>query len=812
MGPTATLARSSLRRRWRWYLGVVVLLGCTAGLSLFAIAGARRTQSSYPRFLRFAHASTLSVGLNRSYDAKQTDTVARFPEVVSSRTYVGLNAYVFERGRPDFQQSLDVTATFDGRYFDQDRFFATRGRRPDPSRAAEIAFNRYAADRFGFLVGQTLELGTYSQAQLSSSTFFASPPPPLARTTVRVVGIGLFPDEVVQDEADRTPRMLLTPAFTKAHADAVTYTLQGLVLAQGDADVATVVRRLEPFAPRGVQTFHLTSQDEFHAVQAIRPLSIALGIFGLITAAAAVVLVSQAIAALLRAEANDRLTLRAFGASPHDIVREAVIGPALAIVGGAVLAVLLAVLASPAMPIGPTRVVEVRQGFDVDATVLGFSVAAIVVVLLAVTVTVAWRTVPHRLASRRPFRRRPSFISAAAASTLLSPSGSTGLRLALERGDATSVPPRAVIGGAAVAIATLAGAVTFGASLSRLTSDARLYGWNWNATVVAGNGYGNLTPSVARGILDADPQIAAWTGAYFGSASLDGQETPLLGMDPGSRPQPSLLSGRPITNPSETVLGSDTAARLHAHVGNSVTWSDGTTSRSLTVVGIATLPTIGRTHGSRTSLGVGAIVDHHLVPGYDHDITGAPTGDLGPQAIFVRFHDGTNSKTELARLRTTTKPLAGFAGVDVLAVQRPAEIVNSSAIGSAPVVLASALALGALVSLGLALANSVRRRRFDLAVLRTLGFTDGQLAATVGWQATATVVVGLLIGIPLGIVLGRTLWRDFADQLDVVARPSTPVLALTAMGALMLLVGNAAALLPARRARRVNPAQLLQAP
>jgi hypothetical protein len=247
-------------------------------------------------------------------------------------------------------------------------------------------------------------------------------------------------------------------------------------------------------------------------------------------------------------------------------------------------------------------------------------------------------------------------------------------------------------------------------------------------------------------------------------------------------------------------------------VGNSVTWSDGTTSRSLTVVGIATLPTIGRTHGSRTSLGVGAIVDHHLVPGYDHDITGAPTGDLGPQAIFVRFHDGTDAKAEFARLRTTTKPLTGFAGVDVLAVQRPAEIVNSSAIGSAPVVLASALALGALVSLGLALANSVRRRRFDLAVLRTLGFTDGQLAATVSWQATATVVVGLLIGIPLGIVLGRTLWRVFADQLDVVARPSIPVLALTAMGALMLLVGNAAALLPAQRARRVNPAQLLQAP
>ena len=52
----------------------------------------------------------------------------------------------------DLEQTLDVTATFAGRYFDQDRFFATRGRRPNPSRAAEIAFNQYAADRFGWAV------------------------------------------------------------------------------------------------------------------------------------------------------------------------------------------------------------------------------------------------------------------------------------------------------------------------------------------------------------------------------------------------------------------------------------------------------------------------------------------------------------------------------------------------------------------------------------------------------------------------------------------------------------------------------------
>jgi len=394
----------------------------------------------------------------------------------------------------------------------------------------------------------------------------------------------------------------------------------------------------------------------------------------------------------------------------------------------------------------------------------------------------------------------------------MTPAATTGLRLALERGDATSVPPRTVIGGAAVAIAALAGAITFGASLSRLASDAHLFGWNWDATVLAANGYGNLDPKASRAILDADPLVETWSSAYFGAASLDDQEVPLLGMDPGSTLQPSLREGRPISSPSEIVLGSETAARLRKHVGDAVRWSDGETTHHLTVVGVATLPTVGVIHASRTSLGLGAVVDHRLVPGYDHDITGAPTGDIGPQAIFVRFRPGTDAVAEFRHLHQTTKPLAGFAGLDVLPVERPAEIVNSSSVGGAPVILASALALGALVSLGLALGNSVRRRRHDLALLRTFGFTDQQLSATVGWQATITMLLGLLIGVPVGIVAGHALWRVFADQLDVVARPSTPVVALLLVGALMLVVGYVAALLPARRARSVNAARLLQVP
>ena len=67
-GPALFLARIRIRRRLRSYLGVALLLGLTSGLGMLSIAGARRTQSAYPRFLRSANVSTLVVTSQSGYD------------------------------------------------------------------------------------------------------------------------------------------------------------------------------------------------------------------------------------------------------------------------------------------------------------------------------------------------------------------------------------------------------------------------------------------------------------------------------------------------------------------------------------------------------------------------------------------------------------------------------------------------------------------------------------------------------------------------------------------------------------------------
>ena len=147
---------------------------------------------------------------------------------------------------------------------------------------------------------------------------------------------------------------------------------------------------------------------------------------------------------------------------------------------------------------------------------------------------------------------------------------------------------------------------------------------------------------------------------------------------------------------------------------------------------------------------------------------------------------------------------------NVLPVQRPAEIVNYKSMGTMPAVLAGGVAAGTVAALGLTLVASVRRRRRDLALLKTLGFTRGQLAAAVAWQSTVVAVVGLVVGVPLGIAAGRWLWLAFARELSAVPDPVVPAASIALAAVAALVLANLVAAVPGRQAAR-TPAALTAA-
>jgi ABC-type lipoprotein release transport system permease subunit len=113
--------------------------------------------------------------------------------------------------------------------------------------------------------------------------------------------------------------------------------------------------------------------------------------------------------------------------------------------------------------------------------------------------------------------------------------------------------------------------------------------------------------------------------------------------------------------------------------------------------------------------------------------------------------------------------------------------------------------------LGLTLVASVRRRRRDLALLKTLGFTRGQLAAAVAWQSTVVAVVGLVLGVPLGIAAGRWLWLAFARELSAVPDPVVPAASIALAAVAALALANLVAAFPGLRAARTPAAEALRA-
>jgi ABC-type lipoprotein release transport system permease subunit len=149
-------------------------------------------------------------------------------------------------------------------------------------------------------------------------------------------------------------------------------------------------------------------------------------------------------------------------------------------------------------------------------------------------------------------------------------------------------------------------------------------------------------------------------------------------------------------------------------------------------------------------------------------------------------------------------------GGSVLAVQRPAEILNYRTLGTTPTLLGVALATGAVVALGLTLVTSVRRRRRDLALLKTLGFTRRQLAATLAWQASVAVAIGCAVGIPLGIALGRFLWDLFAREISAIPDPTVPAVSIVLIALGAIILANLVAAVPGRIAAQTRTAQLLR--
>src|SRR4029079_6047613 len=106
---------------------------------------------------------------------------------------------------------------------------------------------------------------------------------------------------------------------------------------------------------------------------------------------------------------------------------------------------------------------------------------------------------------------------------------------------------------------------------------------------------------------------------------------------------------------------------------------------------------------------------------------------------------------------------------------------------------------------------TVRHRRRELAVVRTIGLTPGQTGRTVAWQAHTLGVVGGLIGLPVGLLLGRIVWAAVARGYGIADDPAWPWLVVVLAVPVVVVLANALACWRGSRAARLRPAEILHA-
>jgi hypothetical protein len=663
-------------------------------------------------------------------------------------------------------------------------------------------------------VGSVIRLGAYDKAAAQEFLRGTNRPPNGPVVAERVVGVVRGPVDLYTNQVmpgvtyESQYNITFTPAFVSAYGDRVAST--GITLAfRLKGGLARFGSFNDAVAKvTGGQAAVQPGSDDLTAAglarHATRLEALALLLFGILAAVLALAMAAQALGRTVQLDAVDGPTLRAIGMTRAQLVAVAAIRAAVVGGLGAAGAVVVAFLVSPHMPIGLARQAEVHPGYSVDGALSLGASAVIITALTAWAAFARWRALRPGHVEDRPSRLADALNRAGAPA-----SASLGIRMALEPGrGVTAVPARMVLISAVVAIGTVVATITFGANLTRLANQPRIQGWNWDVSV--GNPHSDDISQQAIPLLQRNPDVSAFSALAGGGGpagvAVDGHLLPAVFGIAAVKGAvlPPVISGHVPRSTDEIAFGAKSLQTIHRHVGQRVSVTAGGSRHKMTISGAMILtPSVVN---DSVPLGQGAL---ETMDGLTALLADAPPDNATPPAsavnvFLLRFSPFVDRAAAMARLN------ADFPG-SVLPARRPSDVESLRRVDSLPTLLAVLFALVALVTVGHTLVSTVRRRRHDLAVLRTLGFVRGQVSATVAWQAITVGIVGLAVGLPVGVAAGRWAWTLVDHQLGLPPRPIVPLLLVLLLIPLSLVAANLAAAGPGWLAARTKPAAILRA-
>jgi putative ABC transport system permease protein len=353
------------------------------------------------------------------------------------------------------------------------------------------------------------------------------------------------------------------------------------------------------------------------------------------------------------------------------------------------------------------------------------------------------------------------------------------------------VPLFSAVVGFTLAVALLIATIGFGTSLQRVLDTPRLYGWTWDLQTGAPalpNIGGLVVPA-----LRADDDISAAAAGTVVQVDLQDRRVDALAMTVVKGDlDPAMIKGRAPRGAGELLVGVKTLADIDADVGDTVTIRIGDSAVPLRIVGTAVFPP----YGDNGQFGTGALMSYgqlqELLPAAKQNVF---LLELAPDVSLER---------EYRHMRDALEPLP------TRLARTPTDLENLTSVGGLQVTLVAILAILGAGTLAHTMITSVRRRRSNIALLRSMGFARRQVWGVVLVQALTLAVVALVLGVVLGLIGARVAWTIFADHLGLTAGRVFPWTGLLVMIPTALALTVAIAALPAYLAGRTRPAAVLR--
>jgi putative ABC transport system permease protein len=312
--------------------------------------------------------------------------------------------------------------------------------------------------------------------------------------------------------------------------------------------------------------------------------------------------------------------------------------------------------------------------------------------------------------------------------------------------------------------------------------------------VSTGGFQGGLPPTVAADVADL-PEVAAAAALRQGIAEVNGSGTFLAAIGP---------SFGEIAD-----LGVQQGALADLQEPGTIAVLESTAEDEGWAIG-DTVDVVYPDSGAQ-QLRIVATFEHPELLNNSSFATGIATFDANNQIqldslIYVDLADGVSMDQGRVALDSVT---AGFPNAEVqdkdeFADSIVGQINQIVALIYLLLVVAVMIAVFGIIN---TLSLSIFERTRELGLLRAVGMTRAQMRSAVRWESVIIAVLGTVLGLVIGTVFGWSMIRALSDEgLDTFAYPFGLIVLVVVFA---FLAGVFAAILPARRASRLNVLQAI---